>query len=151
MTRSLTGDTVSTPLTLVRGLPGSGKTTFAGPEATEADQYFIDDDGVYQFDPSQLAEAHAWCQEQTRQKLADGQDVTVANTFTQRWELEPYLQMAKEFGVEVVVKDIFDGGQDNDTLTERNVHSVPYDAICDMRERYEHDWKSGNPTPPWER
>ncbi len=64
-------------LTLVRGLPGAGKSTFAGSEAIEADQYFCilsDTDvygyptGEYRFDPKQLKDAHAWCQNRTRRR-----------------------------------------------------------------------------------
>ena len=142
---------MTTALTLVRGLPGSGKSTFAwaiGLEAIEADQFFTDDDGVYQFDSSRLAEAHAWCQDRAYLGLEAGQDVTVANTFTQRWEMEPYLRMAHKLGSEVSVYDLYDGGQDDTTLAERNIHGVPLDGIERMRERYEHDWESGNPTPP---
>jgi len=50
---------------LIRGLPGSGKTTMAkkieGFEHFEADQYF-EKDGSYEFDPSELNSAHEECQ-----------------------------------------------------------------------------------------
>jgi len=50
-------------LILLRGLPGSGKSTFAnllGGIHVEADQYFIQD-GEYKFDASKLKQAHNWC------------------------------------------------------------------------------------------
>ncbi len=42
-------------LTLVRGLPGSGKSTYAktlNAVLVEADQFFIDSNDTYQFDPA---------------------------------------------------------------------------------------------------
>ena len=51
-------------LVLIRGLPGSGKTTMArvlalvGYEHHEADHYF-ERDGAYKFDPADLPKAHA--------------------------------------------------------------------------------------------
>ena len=50
-------------LILLRGLPGSGKSTFAkslGGIHIEADQYFMQD-GEYKFDASQLKHAHNYC------------------------------------------------------------------------------------------
>ena len=44
-------------LYILRGLPGSGKSTLAeslGGYHIEADMYFTNDDGEYNFDPSSL-------------------------------------------------------------------------------------------------
>jgi len=56
-------------LILVRGVPGSGKTTFAemiqGPHgAIVATDDFFYEDGAFNFDPSKLGEAHEWCRQQ---------------------------------------------------------------------------------------
>ncbi len=54
-------------LVLIRGLPGSGKSTMAKDLATqgylhfEADMYF-ELDGHYRYDASCIREAHSWCQ-----------------------------------------------------------------------------------------
>ena len=131
-------------LTLVRGLPGAGKSTFAGSEAIEADWWFCQGVssyklGEYEFDPSELKNAHAWCQQRTREQLESGLDASVANTSTQ------------ELGAELVVHDVYDGEQTDEVLAERNVHGVPLEAIQRMRARYEKDWENGNPMPPWAR
>ena len=143
-------------LYLIRGLSGSGKTTHAkevlGLLSLAADDYFYDEDNVYNFDPTQLATAHQECQRYTGSLLSEGTPrVAVANTFSCRWELEPYLQLAEKYEYEVQVIDLFDGGLTDEELHERNVHGVPLTTIRAMRERWEHDWESGNPTPPWKR
>ena len=141
-------------LYLVRGLPGSGKTTLVseirGPEIIAADDYFMVD-GEYHFDPSKLPAAHQWCQEQCKTSLKMGLPVAVTNTFSQRWELEPYLQMATELSVRMFVLDLFDSGMSDAELHQRNVHGVPLEGIEAMRSRWEHDWGNGDPRPPWER
>jgi predicted kinase len=141
-------------LFLIRGLPGSGKSTLAdalGVFNTEADQYFVDEDGNYNFDPSKLPQAHAQCQEDTRASLESGISVAVSNTFTQMWEMIPYIEMARDTGARLTVIDLFDGGCNDRELERRCIHGVPLHAFRAMRQRYEHDWKAGNPLPPWER
>jgi predicted kinase len=123
-------------LILVRGLPGSGKSTFAyGFSYTgnffhyEADMFFYDDDGDYVFNPKKIKDAHEWCQRKTNEALADGRNVVVSNTFSQLWELQPYLDMADKYGVRVqVITCEGDYG---------NIHNVPVETVERMRKRWE--------------
>jgi predicted kinase len=138
-------------LFLIRGISGSGKSTLTrklGFRCFEADQFFMKY-GVYNFDPKKLSEAHQWCQDQTRKSLENGASVVVANTFTQRWEMEPYIKMASDLNVRLTVIDLFDDGCNDETLAQRNDHGVTIETIKAMRSRYEHDWKNGNPVPPF--
>lgn len=88
-------------LTLIRGIPGSGKSTMArqmiaaNPRMVhlEADMYFINDEGQYVFKRSDLIFAHQWCQDTARVLLRNGIDVVVSNTFTTIREMNPYLMM----------------------------------------------------------
>lgn len=117
-------------IVLIRGLPGSGKTTLAKAnypehEHFEADMYHIDDEGNYNFDFSKIKEAHAWCQDSTSLALGHGLDVVVSNTFTQLWEMQPYLKMGCP--VEIIVA----------TGNFENIHNVPTDIIEKMRDRWE--------------
>lgn len=144
---------------LVRGLPGSGKSylaealrqqTNAEMKVCAADDYFYED-GVYNFDPSKLAEAHLKCQSNTFAFFSIDDISFTANTFTQRWEMEQYLLFVETFGLNLLVLNLFDAGLSDEELARRNTHGVPAEAITGMRERFEHDWQSGDPRPPWER
>ena len=69
-------------LILTRGIPGSGKSTLAallgimtGTQFIEADHYFVDDKGNYNFNPSELGKAHEHCQNICRVVLSSGSDI----------------------------------------------------------------------------
>lgn len=156
-------------LTLVRGLPGSGKSSlvemmdndddgnlFTSFFAFSADDFFINVLGEYHFDPSKLTQAHAQCQADVLNVLKISvpeveSRILIHNTFSCRWEMEPYIKMAEQFGVRLIVVDLFDGGLTDEQLFARNVHGVPLATIQQMRRRWEHDWKNGDVRPPWER
>lgn len=119
-------------LVLIRGLPGSGKSTLAksmqGYMHFEADMYFTRD-GEYIFDHSKIKDAHAWCQWWVKDNLSRGYKVVVSNTFTQKWEMQPYLDMAEHLGVPVRIIEANGNFQ--------NMHGVPDEAIERMRARWE--------------
>lgn len=120
-------------LFLLRGLPGAGKSTLAdslGIDYVEADMFFMQD-GEYKFDGTKIKLAHEWCQDRVRKIMEYGMSVAVANTFTQEWEMEPYLEMAEEFGYRV-----------NSLIVENrhgneSVHEVPAQAMDIMEKRFE--------------
>lgn len=124
-------------LFLLRGLPGAGKSTIGGMIADVcfgADDYFETEDG-YKFDPSQLKAAHESCRlnvEASMKEMCDS--IAVTNTFTQRWEIEPYLELALEYGYEVhslIVENL------RGKSVDWNVHNVPEDSIKKMKDRFE--------------
>ena len=121
-------------LILLRGLPGSGKSTFAnllGGIHVEADQYFMQD-GEYKFDASKLKQAHNWCKLRVEHSMEDGVDkITVSNTFTQEWEMDAYFELAEKYGYQIsclIVENRHDS---------KNIHGCPDDKIKQMRNRFE--------------
>ncbi len=136
-------------LILYRGLPGSGKSTLAQKQAEdvggdsvvlEADRFFeLNPMMQYAFNKRLLPTAHGWCQGETRWSLSEGQTmwVGVANTFSQMWEMEPYVEIANQFKLALAIIDLFDVGFDDEQLARRCVHNVPAEAIAKMRARWE--------------
>jgi tRNA uridine 5-carbamoylmethylation protein Kti12 len=120
-------------LYIIRGLPGSGKTTLAkqlvhSSRHAEADQFF-ELNGPYKFDPAKVGDAHTWCQNKVRALLKEHSNCCVSNTFVRRWEYQPYIDMALEFNHEFQVIEVH-GPWDS-------VHGVPKSAIKRMRDRWE--------------
>ena len=129
-------------LILLRGLPGSGKTTLASiilqnpsgyePEILSADDFFVNGDGEYEFDPSKLKEAHNYCQFRCSERMRQQKSrIVVANTFTQEWEMEEYFKMAERYNyrVHTIIVENRHGGT--------NVHNVPEDKLQQMKERFQ--------------
>ena len=131
-------------LLLIRGLPGSGKSTYARncigdkPNCViiEADQYFMAD-GTYQFNRSKIPLAHKWCQEAAKRALLLNMSVYVCNTFTTGWEMDPYFQMAAKLNHDCKVTSLYDGGLSCNMLAERCIHGVPAEKILQMLERWQ--------------
>lgn len=127
-------------LYLIRGLPGSGKSTLAKSIANifiEADQYFVDVNGEYKFEPSQLKNAHNYCYAQTQAWMKtngnqiNADKIAVSNTFTQEWEMSQYFELAKRYGYRV--HTIIVENRHNGT----NEHKVPEEKIEQMKNRFE--------------
>jgi predicted kinase len=133
-------------LTLIRGVSGSGKTTLAKKlEAKNEDNTviisaddFFDDDGEYVFDFKLLQVAHAWCLGNTFFYLKNGNDVIVHNTFTQKWEVGPYIENAQKNGYEwEILEPTTKWRKDAKILAEKNTHGLTEAMIQKMLDRWE--------------
>lgn len=127
-------------LILIRGIPGSGKTTLAkellmqGDESSpivhlEADMYHTDHNGKYSWSPEKTKSAHEWCQTTAKILLNAGYTVIVSNTFTRLWEMQPYIDIATEANKKFEVHRC--------QGKFHNVHNVPEDVVVKMMERME--------------
>lgn len=121
-------------LFLLRGCPGAGKSTLAkaiGGSHVETDMFFMKDN-EYKFDPLLLKEAHEWCKKTAETAMSRGEDkVVVSNTFTRKWEMSAYYELAEKYGFTVfsLIVENRHGG--------KNVHGVPDERILQMKERFE--------------
>lgn len=113
-------------LYIIRGLPGSGKTTLARklvpPELVfEADDYFTVG-GQYNWNADLLPEAHKSCYRRVQSAMLVGRrEVAVSNTFTRFWEYRDYLSLAREHNYAVQIIECH-GPWDS-------VHGVPQEAM----------------------
>lgn len=124
---------------IVRGISGSGKSTFSNAMAKwiqsqgysschfEADQFFYNEDGDYLFDPSLLQAAHEVCFKNFQESFNDGGHVViVSNTFTKFWEMDRYLKHADG---EIIVFRM--------TNEFENIHNVPDEVLRNQKARFQ--------------
>jgi tRNA uridine 5-carbamoylmethylation protein Kti12 len=144
---------------ILRGIPGSGKSTFAqslvgnnlarscglagGTVVVSADDFFMVN-GKYQFDATKLGAAHATCFNKFQDALEDPNVTTVIvdNTNTTVKEMAKYVEAAHGSDNENIEITIVKVVCDPEIAAKRNSHGVPVDKVLSMWQRME-----SNPVP----
>jgi adenylate kinase family enzyme len=136
---------------LMRGLPGSGKSTKAKELAGEQGQVFSTDDFFcineeqeYRFDGSQLGPAHQWNQRRSLEAVKKNiQIIVIDNTNTTLREMKSYLEhmrLAQKMGYELSIEEPDTEWQFKaNELFVRGTHNVPQTHIEKMLNRYVKD------------
>ncbi|KAG9259932.1 NEDD4-binding protein 2 [Astyanax mexicanus] len=100
-------------LVLLRGAPGSGKTTLAsamlehnpGGVVLSTDEYFTRN-GTYHYNPDQLGEAHSWNHVRAKEAFEKGYSpIIIDNTNMQCWEMKPYVSLALKHKYRVLFRE----------------------------------------------
>lgn len=126
---------------IMRGIPGSGKSTMANQLAGDkgivhsADDYFGKGDD-YLFDPSRLAECHDLNLEAFAESIRARASIVVCdNVNMRRWCFEEYVAIAKEAGYLVAIVNM--PHPEPEVAAKRNIHKCPLETIKRMIARWE--------------
>jgi predicted kinase len=121
-------------LIILRGIPGSGKNSFAELLNTKAicsaDDWHTHK-GKYNWLPQNVSVAHEWCQRKCRRFMKkQAERIVIANTNTTERELQPYLDLARQFGYKIYSVII------ENRHGSANIHNVPDETLEKMKNRF---------------
>ncbi|XP_061840363.1 NEDD4-binding protein 2 isoform X1 [Nerophis lumbriciformis] len=133
-------------LVLLRGAPGSGKTTLAraflehnrGGVVLSTDDYFTRE-GRYQFDSTAVGEAHEWNHQRAKEAFERGANpIIIDNTNMQGWEMKPYVAQALKHHFKVLFREPDTWWRHKPReLQRRCKNNVPVETIRRMLDGYE--------------
>lgn len=134
---------------IMRGVPGSGKSTIAlslayGKEeiydscgkVVSADDFFMRN-GKYEYSPKDIGTAHSYCKANFLIAAKEGvTPIVVDNTNIKRADFEWYERTAAAEGYEVIIVEV-KTRLTPEQLAERNTHGVPALKIASMMQNFE--------------
>lgn len=125
---------MSTNLVIIRGLPGSGKSTcakqlYSGYLHYEPDYYMCDTNGLYRFDAQLWDLAVDLTYKMVDFALSRDENVVVSDVFPTMESVNPYIELAKYHNK---TYDII-----NTTGNYNNIHKVPLSIINKMKQSWE--------------
>jgi len=134
----------------LRGLPGAGKSALANEllnvhaDATiawgdeekaisiEADDYFIDENGEYNFDPGKLEEAHSYCRERYQKALHEHVNcIIVSNVSAEKKHVDWYKEEAELYGYMFISLIVENRDQ------RKSIHNVPAKSVQNMARKFD--------------
>lgn len=120
-------------LTIIRGLPGSGKTTYAynnykNTIILEADMLCIQN-GNYIFEANKIKEHHNSIHNIVEIVLSNNSDCIITGTLTRKWEIEPYIKLANKYNQKYQIIKLI--------ANYNTIHNVPIETIKAMKDRWE--------------
>jgi NEDD4-binding protein 2 len=139
-------------LILMRGLPGSGKSTKAkqlvgnGQIFSTDDYWCMNEKGEYRFNIHKIGEAHKWNQRRSLAAMKAGVPIVVIdNTNTTIKELRSYtkhISLAAQLGYTVSIEEPETAWRfDLEELLKKGTHNVPKKTVQAMLDRYVRDVK----------
>lgn len=136
-------------LVMMRGLPGSGKSTLAHEIAKQhknsvvlgTDDYFIDEDGNFNFNYSKNDKSADWNYSEFLKALAEDINlIIIDNPNTKYKSMKCYVERGVEYGYEIEFAMPDNPWMWNvEILEDKNIHGVYYDIIDKMKEDFEHN------------
>ncbi len=142
---------IGNTIIIIRGLPGTGKSTlakklceeYAHCQHFETDEFFITESGEYAWSASKIGEAHDWCKKSAEHAFRQHIVPVISNTFTTLKEIQGYLE---PYGGDVSVVILNSSNywknegvnmpHDVNHSFKNNIHSVPLHSIQRMQARW---------------